>query len=178
MLENVTPWLNWFWFGLKVLSKRLILRGKDESNQNVFLLGLVAASLSLSFSYSRYYCTPFCLFLTPVHSTSFHVFPPVNYFLSLFKCALVRCRFSHFMSVFSHLSASFVLALSYPHHPPSWPGYGEFILYPMWFFPFLLRSHSDVSCYSPSLVSRKKQCSLKSQGWFGCNVSNNLGTSS
>lgn len=78
---NITPWLNWFWFGLKVLSKPLILRGKDKSNRNVFLLGLVTASLSLSRSFS-YTCLSHVQFFyfafTHVHFASFYLSLPLN----------------------------------------------------------------------------------------------------
>lgn len=96
-LVNVTPWLNWIWFGLKVLSKLLILRGNDKSNRDVFLSGLVAASVSLSpsFSYTCLshvlcfffsHCCAFCL--------SFYLRLPVNIvFLCLLPCS--SCIYSH-----------------------------------------------------------------------------------
>lgn len=92
---NFTPWLNWFWFGLKVLSKLLILRGKDKSNQNVFLLGLVAACLSLLlsllFSYSSclMYNFFFSFSLILVHfALFFYLFCPLKY-ISFVSLALV-----------------------------------------------------------------------------------------
>lgn len=82
LLVNVTPWLNWIWFGLKVLSKLLILRGKDKTNRDVFLSGLVAASVSLSPSFS-YTCLSHVHFLKfffhcCAFYLSFYLHPPLN----------------------------------------------------------------------------------------------------
>lgn len=103
---NVTPWLNWFWFRLKVLSKLLILRGKDKSNRNVFLLGLVAASLSLSLSFS-YTCLSHVQFfyfsLTLVHFASFYLFLPLNSIpLFLVPCSFILLSVSSVFFFFFH----------------------------------------------------------------------------
>lgn len=107
---NVTPGLNWFWFGLKVLSKCLILRGWDKSNQNVFffLLGLSRAlppfhSLTLaheqvfSFSYSgcaySYLLQPeiYIICVLPLIAFNFHSI--FVHSLSLVKSSIIQKDF-------------------------------------------------------------------------------------
>ena len=143
LLVNVTPWLNWFWFGLKVLSKLLILRGKDKSNRDVFLLGLVAASLSLSLSFSYTCCLMYKLFLFFSHSyASCLLLSPLPFEYLCFSCvAHVLCLFTKYIPLnrscyvelfftsepcllFPMLADPPVLGLSHPHHPLSWSEYG------------------------------------------------------
>lgn len=98
---NVTPWLNWIWFGLKVLSKLLILRGNDKSNRDVFLSGLASPFHLHSLILACLMCNVF-IFLSLLCILPLFLSPPSCKYCFFVSLAL-PCIYSH--SVFASVSS-------------------------------------------------------------------------